>query len=174
MNKEMLEKIRINKTGKIRDPAQAAKTINADENSDGPVTLNLSDIEGKLNQDFEAGENHELEIIPRATVKRMLEEKKYDEPFVFKVHLGQGANYVQAMRQVLSRARKKALRKKIRLEEFKLFELAIESKEDHDIVRLVRVKNIPAHLTSVYDELLNAFKREDLTVPAKQIQERTV
>jgi hypothetical protein len=112
-----------------------------------------------LQKQLAAVEKNDLETVPRETVLKMLIQKKLDEHFIFKTSLGEGEHYIQAMRQVLSRTRKKALRKKQRLDEFKVYVISIEEKEDHDVVTLVRSKNMTRTEESVYDALMEQFKK---------------
>lgn len=118
------------------------------------------DIAARLNAKLQSVERNELETLPRETVLKMLVQKKMEEHFIFKVDLGHGENYVQAMRQVLSRARKKALKKKQRLDEFKLYVIDIKQQEDHDVVTLVRTRQLNPQETSLYDDILNAFEKK--------------
>lgn len=154
---ELLEQIRINKSGTIRDAIQA-ENYAASQAAGGPITAD--DLTIALTARLTAAERNELEHVPRDTVLKMLSNKQMDEPFVFLTSLGEGDNYVQAMRQVLSRTRKKAAKKKVRLAEFKMFVMSITSKEDHDVVTVIRTKNMPEHLESVYDALLDAFEKK--------------
>lgn len=100
----------------------------------------------------------DLEQIPRKTLVRMFQTCPLEEKFIFKVSLGGGGNYVQAMRQVLSRVRKKAEREKLELEDFKLFELGVESKDDHDEVTLIRSAVMTQKDESIYTELMDSMK----------------
>lgn len=118
------------------------------------------DIAARLSAKLQSVARNELETLPRETVLKMLVQKKLDEHYSFKVDLGHGDNYVQAMRQVLSRARKKALKKKQRLDEFKLYVISIEQEEDYDKVTLVRTRQLNPQETSLYDEILNAFEKK--------------
>lgn len=152
----LINQLLINKTGKIRDPAQAAR--HEAESMQSAITAESLEI--NFSAQLTAAERNELETVPRETVLKMLNNKKLDEHFVFNTFHGQGDAYVQAMRQVLSRTRKKALKKRVRLDEFKLFVVMIEDKSDHDIVTLVRTKQMPAHLESVYDALVDAFEKK--------------
>lgn len=121
------------------------------------------DIVAQLEQQLKTASEHELELHPRQTVLRFLVEKQMDELFTFKTQLGRGANYVQAMRQVLSRSRNKALAKKVPLQEFKVYEIEIKSEKDHDIVTLMRTRRLLEKEQSVYDELIAKFARTPLT-----------
>lgn len=154
---EFLEQIRINKSQRIRDPEQA-EAFAANRAAGGPLDA-LTLTEGLISK-LTDQERKELEHVPRDTVLKMLSNKQLDEPFMFMTALGEGDNYVQAMRQVLSRTRKKAKSKKIRLQEFKLFVQSIESKENHDVVIMIRTKQMPANLESVYDALIDVFEKK--------------
>lgn len=146
--------IAINKTGKIVAPPREKVE---------PVTeLDFSSLEQKL----ENTQDENFEHLPRHTVLKMLREGALDTDFIFKVSFGEGDNYVQAMRQVLSRARRSAKKKQTRLDNFKLLTRSIESVEAdgsepaHDLVTLVRSKNMTALEISVYDEITEAFEKK--------------
>lgn len=170
MNKEMLERIRINQAGRIRDKAQAARHAIVSgsgvggapwSNKDTETPFQITDdFSARLQGTFEAVKRYELETKPRETVLKMFMERKLDENFIFKVTKGEGENYVQAMRQILSRTRKKALRNKMPLNEFKLLTVNITEKEDHDVVTLVRTKRMSEHMQSVYDDLITAMAKK--------------
>lgn len=83
----------------------------------------------------------ELETIPRATVIRMLQTTKLDVNFAFKTAKHCGMNYILAMRAVMSRVRGRAIRDRVKLEEFKLYVVKVETKELYDEVVLVRTKS---------------------------------
>lgn len=151
---ELLERIRINKANTIRDAVQAKAFA---ESEAGPIT---EDIMSGLTAQLTAAERHELEHVPRDTVLKLLSNKQLDEHFIFMTTHGQGENYVQAMRQVLARTRKKAAKKKVRLQEFKMYVVSIKRNEDHDVVTVVRTRKMPEHLESVYDALLDAFEKK--------------
>jgi hypothetical protein len=121
-----------------------------------PVASDPGDIVIGLQRALKSAEVNELETSPRNTVLKMLMTKKMDEYYIFKTTLGQGANYVQAMRQVLTRTRRKAKLQKQTLDEFKLFEISIVSEADHDVVTLERSKRLTKEEGSVYDDLINA------------------
>lgn len=123
------------------------------------VLPDLSHIADQVGAEVEAIEKNSLETVPRETVLKMLCEKKMDEHFIFSVQSGEAENYIQAMRQVLSRTRKKALRKKKQLSEFKMLIISVEKKKDQDVVTLVRTKMMSEHQESVYDELIAAFEK---------------
>lgn len=166
MNPAFLEQIRINKTNRIRDADQAARHKAAESEAEEffetgrPVpAITGESILAKFQTRADAERNNTLETIPRITVRRMLTEKKLNEDFVFRVYLGHGENYIQAMRQVLSRTRKKAYKKRIRLDEFKMFVVGIRVLDDCDEVTLMRTTQMPEHLKSVYDDLIDAFKK---------------
>lgn len=120
------------------------------------------DIATRLQRQLISAEKNDLETVPRHTVLRMLTEKQLDEPFSFKCSLGHGANYVQAMRQVMSRTRHRASKKKIPLQEFKVYELEIRSELDHDVVLLLRTRRLMEHEESVYDELMAQVAKQPL------------
>jgi hypothetical protein len=119
----------------------------------------------------EAVEKFALETSPRETVYKFLANKKLDEPFLFNVQKGDGENYAQAMRQVLSRARAKALKKKIPLDEFKVLTLKIENLENYDEVTLIRTKTLSTKEESVYDDLIAQFTKK-MPEPAATPQQK--
>lgn len=135
------------------------KTIPPEASTAGGEKPPKDDIAAKLAEQFSAVERNELESVPRETVLKMLIQKKLDEHFIFKTIKGDGNNYIQAMRQVLSRTRKTAYKKKQRLDEFKMFVISVVEKTDHDEVTLMRSKSMQPHLESVYDALMDAFKK---------------
>lgn len=112
----------------------------------------------KMHAVMASAAREDLEQVPRKTLVKMFKDIPLEEKFTFKVELGGGANYVQAMRQVLSRVRKKAAAQKMELEDFKLFELGIESKEDHDAVTLIRSAVMTQKEESVYTELMSTIQ----------------
>lgn len=116
----------------------------------------------KLERALKTAALHELEEIPRQTVLRMLMETKLDEIFTFKVSLGTGAKYVQAMRMVLSRARQSAKSQKKALSDFKLFEHSIVSEADHDVVKLIRSIKHTELEENVYSEITRLFEKQPL------------
>jgi len=164
MESDFLKRIRINQSGTIRDKKQAmlhAQQSNTVEGLGGePKPISIDDIEIGLTETITNNEREDLELSPRETVLRMLVDCKLDEQYKFKTTKGGGEHYVQAVRQVLSRTRKKALKQKRRLDEFKLLTVSIKQNEDHDEVILVRSKQMSAHEASVYDTLIDAFERK--------------
>lgn len=126
-------------------------------NTEHPIEINMKSLDGKL----AAHNRSDVETVPRDTVLKMLMDAKLDEMFIFHTAPGEGENYLQAMRQVLSRARAKAYKKKTRLDEFKLLCHAITQKEEFDEVIVIRTKNMSEHEESVYDGLIEAFKKAD-------------
>lgn len=117
----------------------------------------------KLQRALKTAEDHELEDTPRQTVLRMLIERQIEELFTFKVSLGLGGKYVQAMRMVLSRARGRAKSEKKQLDEFKLYEVSITSEADHDVVVLMRSKRMTKEQESVYDKITELFEKQPLS-----------
>jgi len=142
--------------------SQEAKALAASQPEPLAQSIEGDGIAAKLQRQLISAAENELETFPRDTVFRMLSEKQLDEPFTFKCSLGQGANYVQSMRQVLSRTRNKALAKKIPLMEFKVYELTIRSELDHDVVTLLRTRKMQPQQESVYDELIEQFAKQPL------------
>lgn len=150
------EEIRINKTGKLKTSPRA------DDDATGmkPIEINLDNLDAKMVEQ----QHPDLEHLPRDTVKKMIMTVPLDQEFIFKVAVDCGENYVQAMRQVLSRTRKKARKRKVRLDEFKLLTRKIinrpAAEPPHDEVTLIRSKNMSALEVSVYDEILEQFERK--------------
>ncbi len=122
---------------------------------DGPAQ---DDLISKMQAQLASAARVDLEQIPRKTLVRMFTEADLEVKFTFKVELGGGKNYVQAMRQVLSRVRDKAAAQKMELEDFKLFTLKIESKEDHDEITLIRSAIMTQKEESIYTELMDKLK----------------
>lgn len=123
------------------------------------VSLNLDTFATKFDALGEAIKKHGLETVPRQTMLTMLIEKKIDEFFIFKCEVGKGQAYVQAMRMVLSRTRRKALEKKRQLDEFKLLVRGIKTFEEYDEITLVRTKTLSPKEECVYDELMAQFEK---------------
>jgi hypothetical protein len=159
---------------KIREKYQVNSPVAHDSASDGLVRVahveqkppvkveqKFTGLAEKLERQLIATAQGDFETVPRDTVLKLL-HRNMDELFIFNTALGQGENYVQAMRQVLSRTRKRAEKKRVVLEEFKLYIVTIQSKDDVDCVTLVRTKGIPEHLVSVYDELTAAFSKQNI------------
>ena len=164
MPSDFMERIRINQSGKIVDKKQAelhrAVTAAAENENETIKIISADDVELGLTETFHNNEREDLELVPRETVLRMLLDCKLDEQYRFKTTKNGGEHYVQAVRQVLSRTRKKALRQRRVLDEFKLLTISIEVKDDHDEVVLVRSKQMSLHEASVFDELIDAFERK--------------
>lgn len=116
------------------------------------------DLITKMHEVMAAPVRNDIETLPRDTIIKMLVDVPLEEKFTFKTELGGGGNYVQAMRQVLSRVRKKAAKSKMELEEFKLFEIAIESKDGYDEVTLIRSATMTTKEESVYEDLMNKLR----------------
>ena len=146
----------------LRDRISAVKSANVDKQAKHVprVVPDLSQIAEKFQGHVLNITKNDLETVPRETVLKMLIQKKLDEHFIFRVETGEGENYIQAMRQVLSRTRKKALKKKQQLDEFKMLIVGVEHKTDYDIITLVRTKTMSAHQESVYDEIMAAFTKQ--------------
>lgn len=127
-----------------------------------PLKLDIGDsLNAAMERAKVAAAVTDLEVEPRATVLKMLTAKKLNEPYTFKVAKGEADNYIQAMRQVLSRTRAKASRAKKSLNEFKMMRLDVVENLDHDLVTLVRTKTLSEHQASVYDQLIAAFEKKD-------------
>lgn len=98
-----------------------------------------------------------LESTPRTTLLNMIRTKKLDEEFTFFVRRNCGADYVHAMRAVLSRTRGKAIHAKQVLDPWKLLVVRIVQHPTHDEVALLRSKKIKKLSTTNTDELLAAL-----------------
>jgi hypothetical protein len=122
------------------------------------IELNLSEkaYADRIVTQYDLSVEHE----PRATVLKMLTAAKLDENYTFKVASGEADNYIQAMRQVLSRTRKKAASKKQKLTEFKMLRVSVETTPTHDTVTLVRTRTLDAHHQSVYSELMEMMQNK--------------
>jgi len=148
----------------IKPEAISERAERAEQGNSQPITADDIIIDADA-----IGEKHEMQLhpdlehIPRETVIKMI-KVGLDVEFTFKVELEKGNNFVQAMRQVLSRSRKKARRKNVRLDEFKVLERSITSKPTdeppHDEVTLVCSKNMSALELSVYDEIIEQMERK--------------
>lgn len=157
MNEAIRKRIEINQRGTIRDKTQAALHSAAHVPN---LPINTIDLGIAFEQGLEAQKRLDLEVLPRDTFLKMLIQKpELEVDFIFRVAKGEGDHYIQAMRQVISRTRKKAKRDKVRLQDFKLIVKSIETKEDHDVVTLIRAKSMNAVQRSVYDQLLDAFEQ---------------
>lgn len=150
------------------EAARKSKSIYAqsieEPKSSLPVSIpeDMFDIAASVEQQLKTAEFNDLELVPRETVLKLL-RLPLDTMYTFKTQLGRGAAYVQAMRQVLSRARGKALRGKIPLQEFKVYEMEIKSEADYDVVTLIRTRRLLEQEQSVYDELIAHFAKVPLT-----------
>ncbi len=100
---------------------------------------------------------HNFEVSPRETLIRLLKEKNVDQAFTFNVPRDTAHNYIGAMRAVLSRSRRKAAKRKQRLQDFKLMIISIEHETDHDIVTIMRTQTKQQRVLSVYDEVLDSI-----------------
>ena len=100
----------------------------------------------------------DLETNARLTIIRLFQEApNLDQEFSFKTRPGKGADYVQAIRQVLSKSRA-VLRSKQNTQprSFKLFLVSIEKQQDHDLVTIVRSDK----RKSVIDDLADLIQKE--------------
>lgn len=125
----------------------------------GHQTITAASLELALHAQLDSADKYNLETIPRVTVLKIV-ETAIDVKFTFRVHKGEAENYMGAMRQVLSRTRKKAKKKHMRLDEFKLLHLGTIEHEAYDEVTLVRTKTLSPYEESVYDSLFNAMKKD--------------
>lgn len=97
---------------------------------------------------------------PRDTVKALLKEPREQE-FTFKCERYGGDHYVNAMRSVLSRARKDLRRAGKKPREFKLFLVSIETTPTHDLVTVLRTEKHRSLLhKSVYDDMMGELADE--------------
>lgn len=155
MNQSLLHRIAINKTG------QPLKQFKKAQIEREPI-LDFEKMETQLNARVDNEANHDIELVPRITMLRLV-STELDTHFSFKVHKNEGENYISAMRQVLSRARNKAKRKKMRLDEFKMLLVGIDTSiAEYDTVTLLRTKTLSMYEESVYDELFSKLKKQDL------------
>lgn len=151
--KEIRDRLSITGTA----PLRATQGIEAV--SSAQVSLNLDNFVEKFDTHDEMVKKHGLETVPRATMLTMLRQKKIDEDFTFKCEVNRGKDYIQAIRMVLSRTRRKALERKRQLDEFKLLVRGIKTFEEYDEVTLVRTKTLSPKEECVYDELMNEFEK---------------
>lgn len=178
MSNTLRDRFAINKTGSIRDHAQAAlHAMSRSESEVGHETfpdhpklpeleidlgipINRIDLSTAFEKIKEGETRDDFEHIPRETFLKMLIQKpELEVEFSFKVQRKQGNHYIQAIRQVISRTRRKARNEKRRLQEFKLIVKSVETMDDHDVVTLIRAKTMNAVQRSVYDKLLDAFEQ---------------
>lgn len=105
----------------------------------------------------------DLETNARLTIIRMFQEAPaLDQNFSFKTAPQKGEDYVQAIRQVLSRSRQKLRsRQNTQPPHFKLFLIGIEHLEDHDLVTIVRsAQSRSLVVGSLMDEIAGLIKNE--------------
>lgn len=117
----------------------------------GEIKFDFDDLE-KTGVDWETS--------ARATVIRMFTEAKFEENFTFKVAPGEADHYINAMRSVLARVRKKAMKEKKKLDEFKLLVVGIKHEPTHDVVTLVRTRATSQKAKSIYDDLVGFVTAE--------------
>lgn len=100
-----------------------------------------------------------IHVTPRKTILDMLANSKLDENYVFYTRPNSGEDYVQAMRQLLSRTRKKAKQDKLTLkQDFKLYTIEVVTVENkYDRVTLLRSMSINHRFNSHFDEIMNAL-----------------
>lgn len=106
----------------------------------------------------EIAQKRNFEIIPRHTLIKLV-KTPIDHEFIFYVPRFQGENYLQCMRQVLSRARAKHINKGAggKLPPFKLYKRAINILEDCDEVVVMRSLTTQQKEATEYSELLGAL-----------------
>lgn len=118
-----------------------------------------SDILAAFEEDQQRSD---LESNARITIIKMFTEAPaLDQNFTFKTARGKGEDYVQAIRQVLSRGRQK-LRSAQNTQpaHFKLFLVGIERLEDHDLVTIVRSARPSIKMRSVMDDIADLVRNE--------------
>lgn len=133
---------------------QKVAEANARKASDGgdEISFDFAKLDAAVKNDWETQ--------ARATLIRMFEQAKLEENFSFKVAPGTADHYVNAMRSVMSRVRKKATKNKKTVEDFKLLVVGITNHPTHDAVTLVRTKTSSGKAKSAYDELLGFVTAE--------------
>lgn len=145
------ERIRINQENKT------AALVRVDEGEEGEL-IDIDLLERKLIAQITNTEKFNLDTKPRKTLIHLIEQP-YDTKFAFRVVKGEGENYINAIRQVLSRTRRRAKAKKITLEQWKLFLDGIdETHAEYTEVTLVRSRTLTGHEISLYDDLVEAMK----------------
>lgn len=157
MNESLLHRIAINRTGKpLKQFVRPFKQGKIQE-------INMLDASsvGELSSQIENTDKNNLETIPRRTTLKLV-STPLDTNYVFKVAKGEAENYMGAMRQVLSRTRKKAKRKRMILDEFKMLHVSTdETNPEYDEVTLVRSKTLSPHEESVFDELMAVMAKTE-------------
>jgi hypothetical protein len=143
------DRIKINKTDKVI----AQPLIGT------PIEIGPEEIENSLSARLENTDKFGLETNPRKTVLKLV-ETPLDTKFIFRVTRGEAENFISAMRQVLSRVRKKAKKNKWRLDEFKMLTIECKQFEEYDEICLVRTKTLDPYEESVYESLFAALKKD--------------
>lgn len=137
-----------NRLSKVVQDANAKKRDDA-----GEIDLDLDDFEKQA-------DNPEWETSARGTLVKMFKQAALEENFTFKVAPGTADHYVNAMRGVLARVRKKAEREKRGVDEFKMLVVEVKQEPTHDAVTLVRTKTKSRVAKSAYDDLLGFVAAE--------------
>lgn len=163
MNESLLHRIAINRTGQPLKQFARMKHNNAGagaQNKNENKILDAISV-GELSSQIENTDKNNLETIPRKTTLKLV-SMALDVHFSFRVAKGEAENYMGAMRQVLSRTRKKAKRKRMILDEFKMLHVSTdETHGEYDIVTLVRSKTLSPHEESVFDELMAVMAKTE-------------
>jgi len=122
-------------------------------NDEGPeIDLDLADYDQTIENEWEEG--------ARGTLVKMFQTAKLEEEFTFKVPPGCADRYVNAMRGVLVRVRKKAMKAKRPLDEFKMLVVEVKREPTYDVVTLVRTKSKSRVSKSAYDDLMGFVTAE--------------
>lgn len=99
-----------------------------------------------------------LDKVPRTTVLNMLRDTPLEADHVFNVRKGGGNDYVRAIRSLLSRIRAKAISQRKHLDEWKLLTVAIEKFPTHDVVTMLRTKEIKKLRSDDYKDIFAALE----------------
>lgn len=73
---------------------------------------------------------------PRETVLQMFKANSFEGLFTFRTFPRKGKDFINSMRQVLSRVRKDAEKQKLELKNFKMYEISITPEAEFDLVTL--------------------------------------
>lgn len=102
-----------------------------------------------------------LENNPRQTVISLF-KLPADTPFTFKTKLHQGQNYLDAMRQLISRARRHARIAKQPITHWKMLLMGpIEHHATYDLLTLVKTQMATIRQKEMYADLLDVMAGED-------------
>lgn len=99
-----------------------------------------------------------LDKVPRTTVLNMLRDTPLEVDHVFNVRKGGGNDYVRAIRSLLSRIRAKAISQRKHLDEWKLLTVSVEQLPTHDVVTMLRTKEIKKLRSDDYKDIFAALE----------------